>query len=217
MKKSLYCQPIRVDRIEKIPAKIAKEADIVEIWLDHLKNLDFEKLLRIKTNKPFLYVLKSKREKGRFVGTEKERVELLIKSLDYGADYVDIDIKTAKSLLKKLINVAKSKKVKTIISYHNFEKTPKNLKAIYKKISSFNPEIIKFSTKINRVHDIADLFSLLKNADRKIITLGMGDKGEITRILAPKLGNYLYYAPLRKEEKTADGQLTYEELNKYWQ
>ena len=213
----MYCQPIRVDAIEKIAGKISKSADIVEIWLDHLKDLDFEKLLKIKNKKLFLYVLKSKREQGKFKGSEKSRVELLIKSLNYGADYVDIDIKTDIALIKKLLKVAKSQKVKTIISYHDFEKTPTNLHAIYKKISTLNPDIIKFSTKINKVHDIAELFSLLKNNKKKIITLGMGEKGEITRILAPKLGNYLYYAPLHKEDKTADGQLTYEELNNYWQ
>ncbi len=209
-----YCLPIKAKTLKEIEKKASSKADIIEIWLDQLEEIDFEglKALRKKLKKPFLYVCKGKREKGKFKGTEKERIDILIKA---NGDYTDVDIKTNKDLIGKL----KQKAKKLIISYHNFEKTPQDLGKIYKKMHAFKPDIIKFSTKINKSRDIGELFKLIIKAeqdDQAIITLGMGEKGKITRILAPKLGNYLYYAPIKKEEATAPGQLTYKELQEYW-
>lgn len=222
---SLYCLPIKARTIEQLEVKILEvmpHADIIEIWLDALENLDLQALknLQSKTKKPFLYVLKPKNEKGAFKGSEKKRIKLLKESLDFGASYIDIGIKTG-VLIQDLIASAKKKKVKVIISYHNFKKTPSGttLKNIYKRMRKLNPDVIKFSTQIKKTQDIAALFNLIIQAKKDaqpIITLGMGEKGKITRILAPKLGNYLYYAPLTKENSTADGQLTYAELNSYW-
>lgn len=215
--KTKYCLPIQAKTVEEIAEKISKEADIIEIWLDHLKEIDFAKLKSLRRNvgKPFLYVCKGKREKGLFRGTEKERIEVLINATSCG-DYIDVDIRTDKALIKKLALSAK----KLIISYHNFEKTPKNLVRTYDKMRGLKPDVIKFSTKINKSNDIGELFKLIIKAEadnQPIITLGMGEKGKITRILAPQAGNYLYYAPLNKEEATAPGQIVYDELQGYWQ
>ncbi|MBU1019062.1 MAG: type I 3-dehydroquinate dehydratase [Patescibacteria group bacterium] len=186
---SLFCLPIKA---KKIPAKIDKRADIVEVWLDHLEDFDLKKI-----KKPLLLVSRSK-------------PELYKKALKFKPAYIDIDLKNKKYIPKNL------GKTKLIISYHNYEKTPKNLHEIYKKMCALKPDIIKFSTKINESHDIANLFSLIPKADKPIITLGMGEKGKITRILAPRLGNYLYYAPIKAQDATAPGQLTYDELTSYW-
>ncbi|MFA6528220.1 MAG: type I 3-dehydroquinate dehydratase [Candidatus Gracilibacteria bacterium] len=222
----LYCLPIKARTMKDLEEKILEGvvfADIIEIWLCELKDMDLEflKNLQSKIKKPFLYVLKPKNENGKFVGTHKQKVELLIKSLDYGASYVDIGVKTNKILIKKLIREAKKKKVKVIISYHNFKKTPSSgaFRALYLKMKNLNPDIIKFATYINKPNDIASLFNLIIRSQKEsqpIITLGMGEKGKITRILAPKLGNYLYYAPIRQKYTTADGQMTYTELINYW-
>ncbi len=212
--KPFYCQPLQEKTIESIEKKISDKADIVEIWLDHLEKIDFKDLKNLKkrVKKPFLYVCKSKREKGKFSGTEKARIEILANS---EGDYIDVDIKTSAELITKLAR--KSKKL--IISYHNFEKTPKNLTQIYKKMRAFKPDIMKFSTKINKSHDIGELFALIIRArkdSQPIITIGMGAKGKITRILAPRLGNCLYYAPIDARDASAPGQMTYDELNSYW-
>lgn len=186
---SLYCLPIRS---KKIPKKIDERADIVEIWLDYLEDFNLEEI-----KKPLLLVSHSK-------------PELYKEALKSKPAYIDVDYKNRKHIPKCL------GKTKLIISYHNYEKTPKNLTQIYKKIRALNPDIIKFSTFINGPHDIANLFSLIPKTDRPIITLGMGEKGKITRILAPRLGNYLYYAPIKAKDATAPGQLTYDELNSHW-
>ena len=226
----LYCLPIKARTIEKLKDKILEglsHADIIEIWIDQINDLDrlqtleALKKLQKEVKKPFLYVLKPKNENGKFIGTQKQRIDLLIKSLDYGASYVDIGIKTDNVLMKKLINEAKKRKIKVISSYHDFKKTPTKttLQTIYSKMRNFKPDIIKFSTQINKSQDIASLLTLINQAQKDsqpIITLGMGEKGKITRILAPKLGNYLYYAPIRQKYTTADGQMTYAELINYW-
>ena len=219
---SLYCLPIKARTIKELEATCVPYADIIEIWLDQFEELDFQALKKLqkKIKKPFLYVLKPKSEKGAFKGTEKERIALLKKSLDFGASYIDVGIKTRTSI-GDLIATARKKHVKTIISYHNFKKTPSaaTLANIYARMRKHKPNVIKFAVKINKSTDIGVLFGMIIRAEKDaqpIITLGMGEKGKITRILAPKLGNYLYYAPLTKENSTAEGQLTYAELINYW-
>lgn len=189
---SLFCLPIRA---KKIPKKVDSRADIVEIWLDHLEKIEIPSL-----GKPLLLVSHSK-------------PELYAEAMKSKPAYIDVDYKNRKHI------PARRGKTKLIISYHNYEKTPQNLLPIYKKMRALKPDIIKFSTKITKVEDIARIFSLIPKAEedkQPIITLGMGKKGKITRILAPLLGNYLYYAPLAKKDATAPGQLTYKELNSYW-
>jgi 3-dehydroquinate dehydratase/shikimate dehydrogenase len=104
-----------------------------------------------------------------------------------------------------------------IISYHNFKQTPKNLEAIYKKIKSHKPDIIKIVTHANSINDNIKILNLIKKAkkqNKKIIALCMGGKGEISRILSPLIGAQLTFASLNKERESAPGQLTAEALIK---
>jgi 3-dehydroquinate dehydratase len=58
-------------------------ADILELRIDQIKNLDLEKLLRRKRGK-VLVTNRRKDEGGGFCGTERERVELLKEALALG-------------------------------------------------------------------------------------------------------------------------------------
>jgi len=53
--------------------------------------------------------------------------------------------------------------------------------------------------------------------NKKIIGLAMGKYGKISRVLGLMLGSYLTYAPLKLEEKTAEGQITVSDLKNIWQ
>ena len=101
-------------------------------------------------------------------------------------------------------------KTKIILSFHNFEKTPeiKELKLLIDRMREYNVEVLKIATMINKTQDIKNLFQILlnKKKNEKMIVVGMGKKGQITRILGPLLGSFSTFASTIYGE-TAPGQI----------
>jgi len=56
------------------------------------------------------------------------------------------------------------------------------------------------------------LISYARKHSPELISLCMGDKGRISRAVAPLLGNYLSFATLEQEGQSAPGQFTIYEM-----
>ena len=67
-----------------------KVADIIELRLDYIKDLDLEKLFSIK-EKPYIITLRSKEQGGNFNNSDDEKLALLQKAVDLCADYIDVE------------------------------------------------------------------------------------------------------------------------------
>lgn len=200
--------------------KAAKKADLVELRLDYLRNpaqAGLKNLIKAEKIKKIITV-RSKKEGGKFKGTEKERIQLLKNAASAGAHFIDLEFSTPKPLRKELIKNKKRSKI--ILSYHNFKETPpvKNLSNLFAKMRKENDVYaIKIVTKAKRESDIINILDLLLIAHpckRKLITFAMGEKGKKSRALALMNGSFLTYASLGKTNKTAPGQLTVAELKK---
>ncbi len=182
-------------------------ADIIELRLDYIQNPDVERLLghsplpKIVTNRTSL-------EGGRFWGSEQKRVSYLESAISLGAEYVDIELNHYHPLERG--------KTKLIVSHHNFEKTPSNLREIYQKIAAKNPDIVKIATKANNPLDSFRMLGLIAEADRDMIGICMGKEGLITRVYGPLFGSYLTFASLENGKASAPGQLSFEELKQVW-
>ena len=72
--------------------------------------------------------------------------------------------------------------------------------------------VIKVAYRARSLRDNLELFDLIRDADRPMIALGMGEFGLMSRVLAPKFGAFLTFASLRDSGATAPGQPTIEEL-----
>lgn len=132
--------------------------------------------------------------------------------------YVDVDIKTSKTIIKKIRE--SNPKIKIIISYHNFKKTPetKELKNLYKKMKEAGADIVKFATKANTIADsfrMLEFLSSLVQKKQKAICLCMEKKGILTRISGQFFGNYLMYFTKDGNSTTAPGQITIKEFNAF--
>ena len=198
-----------IDDIKKI-----RNFDLIELRLDYLKSLDisgFKKILKA-CKKPVIITLRKKSEGGYFCGDENERIAILEKAIDFGANYIDIDYSSNKNSIKNLIK--KNKNTKIIVSCHNFEETPKSIKNIYNNIKKLNPDLIKIVANANSVVDNFKIFDLIKIADKekkKIIAFCMGSYGQFSRILSTILGSQIMYASISKEKVSASYQLTIDE------
>src|ERR1035437_3600032 len=107
--------------------------------------------------------------------SNEERMILLKSAITAGAKYVDIEIKNNTIV---------------IISYHNYEMTPdtKELASIISTSFTLGADIAKIAAMVNETKDISRLLQLY-DSDKQVVVLGMGEKGKITRVIAPFLGS----------------------------
>jgi 3-dehydroquinate dehydratase-1 len=129
-----------------------------------------------------------------------------------GANYIDIESKFLKEDFLKYIN---RDKTKVIVSYHNFDETPplEELEKTCNQIISQGADILKIATMVNEEDDVRKITDLRKYIKIPAIIIGMGEKGKLTRV-APD--NYLTFGALSKDEGSAPGQYTIEELVEYF-
>ena len=209
----MICIPITARGVENTVSEMisaSKYADIVELRIDYIPELQnaeicIEESLKSKT-KPVIITNRPKREGGKFNGSEQDRLRLLQKAIELGADYVDVEYDSIKQITRRNSS-------KIIISHHNFKETPHNLSKIYNDICQHNPDIVKIVTYANDITDNIRIFELLKSAKVPTISLCMGELGYISRILTSRFGGFLTFASLEKDKESAPGQLTVNELS----
>ena len=191
--------------------KALKQYDLCELRLDRLKLKEAELKKVFSSGKNTIATFRP----GEKI-SESERLKKLKAAIDMGADYVDVEVDATDFFKDAISSYAAKKKCKVIVSYHNYEKTPlkEELEHIVEWCKSCSPDIIKISCRSRSDKDNARLFGLL-DSDFKMIVIGMGAKGKITRILAPKLGAFCTYVSFSDKTKTAPGQMTKEELERF--
>jgi len=193
-------------------------ADILELRIDQIRNVNLENLMRRKRGK-ILVTNRRKDEGGGFSGTERQRVELLKEAVELGVDYVDIEVRTEGALIKELSAKIRNHhgRAKWIVSHHDFSETPskRSLRKRLNECTRTGADIVKIVTYANTVEDNLRVLGLIPHARRKgveIIAFCMGEMGRISRIMAPLLGSCFSYVSLEKGTESASGQLTLEEI-----
>jgi len=193
-------------------------ADILELRIDQIRNVNLENLMRRKRGK-ILVTNRRKDEGGGFSGTERQRVELLKEAVELGVDYVDIEVRTEGALIKELSAKIRNHhgRAKWIVSHHDFSETPskRSLRKRLNECTRTGADIVKIVTYANTVEDNLRVLGLIPYARRKgveIIAFCMGEMGRISRIMAPLLGSCFSYVSLEKGTESASGQLTLEEI-----
>jgi 3-dehydroquinate dehydratase type I len=182
--------------------KILRDMDFAEIRIDRIE-ADIEDIKRIFSSHPRLIATFRPGS-----AAEEQREYFLLTAIETGAAYVDIEFEANSGYKKRIIERARAKGCRVIISYHDFEKTPD--KAELGKIidSSFDAgaDAVKIACRVNSKKENARLLSLLEN-ERPLVVVGLGEKGKISRAAAPFLGGLFTYASAEKGKETAEGQM----------
>jgi 3-dehydroquinate dehydratase type I len=192
------------------------DSDLIEHRIDFMENpSDFKKIYS-STKIPVLATNRPLRSGGNFSKSEKERIALLLKSIDAGCAMVDIEIETEDSLKKEVIKKAKEKNCKVIISMHDFNKTPelKDLLEIMHNEKEQGADIGKIVTTANSMADCNIIMNLISCAEEEnfpLIAFAMGEMGKFTRMVS-LLESPFTFASIG--EKTANGQLDLEAMKK---
>jgi 3-dehydroquinate dehydratase type I len=210
-----YCLPIVKKTKKEVLNSVAKYRDeyqYLEIWLDEIKDIDnpfVDRLIYMLQDKLILLFHRGNDTKTQFSTEEKRKI---INLLDNSKSLIDLDLSE-----KEELEYVKKLNIKTIISYHNYDETPVDLAEIIKEMDKIHPTMYKIATMCNTETDALKLMLLQQNLqaqNKQCIILGMGEFGKITRVFGTLWGNKMIYTPLSKEEESAPGQLTKDNLEK---
>lgn len=187
--------------------EIVKQVELAEIRLD-MVNYSLEDVKRLFSSGSKLVATC---RPGKY--TEDIQLMYLKAAVESGAAYLDIEYEAAESYKNELIKHARSHSCDVIISYHNYESTPGiiKLQKIVEDIYAMGADVAKVATMVNQTEDVAKILSLYSNGNR-LVAVGMGERGKITRLLAPILGAEFTFATLEGGKETAPGQLTRDKL-----
>jgi len=216
------CIPI-VETTAKKAREAVKEAgriaDLIELRMDYLREPGLAILLKGR-RKPFIVTNRRKEEGGRYWVHERRRVGILEEAIDLGAEFVDVEIGTERSLLQSLI--ANKKGTQVILSFHDFQGTPsqRELRKLYERMARWKPDLVKIATFAKSWEDNLRILSLIPYArkkNQKILAFCMGEKGKMSRIFAPLMGAAWTWVSLNKNRASAPGQLTVDEMKDIWE
>jgi 3-dehydroquinate dehydratase type I len=145
--------------------------------------------------------------------SERERTALLAASIRAGATYVDIEYEAPTDYRQPLLDLARQKRCKAIISYHNFEATPDDdmLEQIIKNSVEMGADLVKIAVTATASADCARIMSLY-GKHSNLVAFAMSEVGRITRIAAPFVGAEFTYASVDEASRTASGQLTVSQM-----
>ena len=219
------CIPIIAETEEMALLKISRPLPedcfleiLFELRVDRMREIKLERILKEK-GKKFVVTNRRREQGGGVQGTEKERISHLLKAVDLGADYVDIEASTDAALLAKVKAAIADQGFKTllIVSSHDFVNTPseRSLKQKLEEGAALAPDILKIVSRADTQEDNLKSLGLIPYARKngqEIISFCMGDKGRMSRVMSLFLGAYMGFASLSKGEESASGQLSLAEM-----
>ena len=159
-------------------------------------------------------------EQGREIKAMQIAERKLIRAIEAGARYVDVEIEAQKQMSKRIRNVAHESGTVFIRSYHDFEGTQQleELHSMVEKCRYHGADLVKLVTTATSQEDVGRVMSLYdwcKNeatngvealADGGLIAFCMGEAGKQSRVDCLKYGAPYTYAALSAEESAAPGQ-----------
>ena len=191
------------------------DTDLVEHRMDFMDKIEDLDRIYSKIKVPVIATNRSVNCGGRFRGDEKERVAYLVKAIEAGCGYVDIELETKEELKKWVIQKAREKDCKVIISVHDFGKTPEIdvLLGYMRQQKKEGADIGKIVTMANSLEDCHRMLGLLLEAKRlnfPLLAFAMGELGTFTRVISGYYGAPFVYASVN--EQAGPGQLGVESL-----
>ena len=137
----------------------------------------------------------------------------LIRAIEAGARYVDVELEAQKQMSKRVRNAAHESGAVFIRSYHDFEGTDslEALKAIVEKCHYHGADMVKLVTTARSQADVERVMSLYdwyskEYPDGALVAFCMGEEGKASRLEALRRGAPYTYAALNEQESAAPGQ-----------
>ena len=227
----MICTTIQNKTLEQIYEAL-ENCEMAEIRLDrcHLTDKQIDELFsadvplvatcrvdEVAEKEPSLQDLPEQSKKIRAMQIAERR---LIRAIEAGARYVDVELEAQKQMSKRVRQAAHENGTIFIRSYHDFEGTDslEALKAIIEKCVYHGADMVKVVTMASSQADADKVLALYgwcasyndekiaALADGGLIAFCMGEAGRQSRLDCLKHGAPYTYAALTEEEAAAPGQ-----------
>ena len=194
--------------------RMRRPPDLFELRLDRLTGV----LGRIETKlpklrAPLIITARHPNEGGGGRLSLRQRRALLSRFLTH-ADYLDVELRSARAL-RALLAIARTKKVRRIISFHDFKSTPsaRLLVAKANNAKALRADIFKVATRTDTPMELGRLLELITNnrVNVPLAVMGMGRLGAISRVLLARAGSVLIYASVGAATDV-EGQMSLKQL-----
>lgn len=193
--------------------RMTSPPDLFELRLDHLLGcLDEAEQKMSILPAPAIITARHPLEGGANRLSVPQRRALLQRFLPK-TRYVDVELRSAKAL-RSVLELARRKNIRRIISFHNFDDTPsvRALKIKAHAAQSHGADVFKVAARTDTPAQLARLldFAAGKDVDLAISVMGMGKLGALSRIVLARLGSVLIYTSLHQPK--IEGQLSIQQL-----
>ena len=186
-----------------------KGAELVELRLDWLSGMPkLDQLIQDRPT-PVVIALRRQSDRGRWRGSEEQRLTILRSAIVAGVEYIDLEADIAKL-------IPRYGDTKRIISHHDFEETPDDLEEIHRRLCGLDPDIVKLVTMANAPSDMIRVLRLVKNSTVPTVGFCMGELGVASRVLCGKFGSPFTYATFSEDRELAPGQLSFEQMKEIY-
>lgn len=184
---------------------VEQGAELVELRLDYISTrLNLQRLIKDRPC-PVIVTCRREADGGKYSGSEEARLVILREAIALEVDYVDLEEDIA-------AQIPRFGKTKRIISYHNFRKTPDNLRELHDRMLALDPDIIKIATMAQKPRDNVRVLEMMQESEVPTIGMCMGDIGTPSRILGAKFGAPFTYSTFHHERALAPGQLSFDQM-----
>jgi 3-dehydroquinate dehydratase / shikimate dehydrogenase len=166
------------------------DADLVELRLDAVRDPDGAAAIAGR-RLPVVVTCRPRWEGGSFDGAEDDRLTLLRRAWEAGAEYVDLE--HAAAFAPAFLTSTHGRRV--VLSMHDFAGVPRDLAARVAAMRETPAEVIKVAVRTARLSDAIEVFGLQRHLPgRALVAIGMGMPGIVTRALAARAGSCWTYA-----------------------
>lgn len=211
-------------RLDRCPLT---EKEIDEVFSSDVPLVATCRIDEVASREPSLQELP---EQSRMMRAMQIAERRLVRAIEAGARYVDVELEAQKQMSKRVRQAAHENGTVFIRSYHDFEGTDSSeaLKAIVEKCVYHGADMVKIVTTahsqadVDRVMDLYDWTRNGSHADERIGALAggglvafcMGETGRDSRLDCLRHGAPYTYAAMNVDEAAAPGQWEAEEIRR---
>ena len=237
----MICTTIQNRTAEQI-LQLLQDCEMAEVRLDRCRLTDREldevfssdvplvatcRISEVASAEPSLQGLP---EQSRMIKAMQIAERRLIRAIEAGARYVDVELEAQKQMSKRVRQAAHENGTVFIRSYHDFEGTdsPEALKAIVEKCVYHGADMVKIVTTAHSQEDVTKVLGLYgwcrggSHSDERISALAdgglvafcMGETGRKSRLECLRHGAPYTYAAVNEQEAAAPGQWAAEDMRK---
>ncbi|SDC28282.1 3-dehydroquinate dehydratase [Pelagirhabdus alkalitolerans] len=221
------CYPITAKNSHELQDQIefllSKEPDMIEWRVDFYQEENWiEALRKVRENfqnQVIIFTFRTLKEGGeRFITDEDYRI-MNEKAIDSDlVDIVDVELLTSEEIRKRIMTKAIEHNIHTIVSYHNFNKTPSNEDMIrfIEEEKKAGASIAKMAVMPENPSDLIRLLDvtnqLSNHSKTPIVTMAMGGIGLLSRLSGELFGSAITFAS--GINASAPGQINGEEMDR---